>query len=109
MLPECLKIFCSMSEIIISYLWEVRHNTNHGTSLVYTFQYLVSPLYAALKTRTEEILQELHQNQLDTSDTDGWSSSSDEVPEKRQRLRLSTQRPKKSPTPVMYDTYSVTT
>ncbi|XP_035400386.1 serine/threonine-protein kinase ATR isoform X3 [Cygnus atratus] len=65
-------------------------------------EYLVSPLYTALKTRTEEILQELHQNQLDTSDTDGWSSSSDEVPEKRQRLSLSTQRPKKkSPTPVI--------
>lgn len=57
----------------------------------------------------EEIFQELHQNQLDTSDTDGWSSSSDEVPEKRRRLSLPTKHPKKSPAPVMYDAYSITT
>ncbi|XP_065530996.1 serine/threonine-protein kinase ATR isoform X2 [Lathamus discolor] len=66
-------------------------------------EYLVSPLYTALKTQTEEIFQELHQNQLDTSDTDGWSSSSDEVPEKRRRLSLSTKHPKKSSTPVIID------
>lgn len=57
----------------------------------------------------EETFQELHQNQLDTSDTDGWSSSGDEVPEKRRRLSLPTKHPKKSPAPVMYDTYSITT
>ncbi|XP_010184252.1 PREDICTED: serine/threonine-protein kinase ATR-like, partial [Mesitornis unicolor] len=64
-------------------------------------QYLVSPLYTALKTQTEEIFQELHQNQVDTSDTDGWSSSSDEIPEKRRRLSLSTKHPKKLPAAVI--------
>ncbi|XP_029885145.1 serine/threonine-protein kinase ATR isoform X1 [Aquila chrysaetos chrysaetos] len=64
-------------------------------------EYLVSPLYTALKIQMEEIFQELHQNQLDTSDTDGWSSSGDEVPEKRQRLSLPTKHPKKSPAPVI--------
>ncbi|NXT77280.1 ATR kinase, partial [Zapornia atra] len=58
-------------------------------------EYLVSPLYTALKTQTEEIFQELRQNQLGTSDTDGWSSSSDEVPEKRRRLSLPTKHPEK--------------
>lgn len=67
-------------------------------------QYLVSPLYTALKTQTEEIFEELQQNQLESSDTDGWSSSSDEVPEKRLRLSLPTKHPKKSPAPLMYDT-----
>ncbi|XP_014733404.1 PREDICTED: serine/threonine-protein kinase ATR isoform X1 [Sturnus vulgaris] len=64
-------------------------------------EYLVSPLYTALKTQTEEIFEELQQNQLESSDTDGWSSSSDEVPEKRQRLSLSTKQPKKSPAPLI--------
>ncbi|KAF4801806.1 hypothetical protein TURU_031252 [Turdus rufiventris] len=63
-------------------------------------EYLVSPLYTALKTQTEEIFEELQQNQLESSDTDGWSSSSDEIPEKRQRLNLPT-HPKKSPTPLI--------
>ncbi|XP_030430358.1 serine/threonine-protein kinase ATR isoform X5 [Gopherus evgoodei] len=63
-------------------------------------EYLVSPLYAALKTEGLEIIQELQcRNQLDTSDTDGWSSSSDEIPEKKQRLSLSIKHPKKSPVP----------
>ncbi|XP_015132446.2 serine/threonine-protein kinase ATR [Gallus gallus] len=62
-------------------------------------EYLVSPLYTVLKTQTEEIYQELHQSQLDTSDTSGWSSSSDEVPQKRRRLSLPAKHPKKSPAP----------
>ncbi|EMP40340.1 Serine/threonine-protein kinase ATR [Chelonia mydas] len=63
-------------------------------------EYLVSPLYAALKTEGLEIIQELQcRNQLDTSDTDGWSSSSDEIPEKKQRLSLSIKHPKKSSVP----------
>ncbi|KAJ7409859.1 hypothetical protein WISP_111676 [Willisornis vidua] len=65
-------------------------------------EYLVSPLYTALKTQTEEIFQELPENQLETSDTDGWSSN-DEVPEKRRRLSLTTKHPKKSPTPSIRD------
>ncbi|NXW53897.1 ATR kinase, partial [Eurystomus gularis] len=64
-------------------------------------EHLVSPLYTSLKTQAEEIFQELQQNQLDTSDTDVWSSSSDEVPEKRRRLSLTTKHPKKSPAPVI--------
>ncbi|OXB83105.1 UNVERIFIED_CONTAM: hypothetical protein H355_016669 [Colinus virginianus] len=64
-------------------------------------EYLVIPLYTVLKTQAEEIFQELHQSQLDTSDTNGWSSSSDEVPEKRRRLSLPAQHPTKSPTPVV--------
>ncbi|XP_009076425.1 PREDICTED: serine/threonine-protein kinase ATR-like, partial [Acanthisitta chloris] len=64
-------------------------------------EYLLSPLYTALKTQVEEIFQELHQNQLETSDSDGWSSSSDEVPEKRRRLSLPTKHPKKSPAPLI--------
>ncbi|NXP51660.1 ATR kinase, partial [Heliornis fulica] len=62
-------------------------------------EYLVSPLYTALKTQTEEIFQELHQNQLGTSDTGGWSS--DEVPEKRRRLSLATKHPEKLSTSVI--------
>ncbi|KAG6929988.1 ATR serine/threonine kinase [Chelydra serpentina] len=66
-------------------------------------EYLVGPLYAALKTEGLEIVQELQcRNQLDTSDTDGWSSSSDEIPEKRQRLSLSIKHPKKSPVPAAF-------
>lgn len=68
----------------------------------------MSPLYTVLKTQTEEIFQELHQSQLDTSDTNGWSSSSDEVPEKRLRLSLPAKHPKKSPTPVVYAAHPVT-
>ncbi|OXB65008.1 hypothetical protein ASZ78_000217 [Callipepla squamata] len=64
-------------------------------------EYLVIPLYTVLKTQAEEIFQELHQSQLDTSDTNGWSSSSDEVPEKRRRLSLPAKHPTKSPTPVV--------
>ncbi|XP_019359111.1 PREDICTED: serine/threonine-protein kinase ATR isoform X2 [Gavialis gangeticus] len=63
-------------------------------------EYVVSPLYVALKTEGLEIIQEFqHWNQLDASDTDGWSSSSDEVPEKRKRLSLSIKNQKKSPVP----------
>ncbi|XP_014458350.1 serine/threonine-protein kinase ATR isoform X2 [Alligator mississippiensis] len=63
-------------------------------------EYVVSPLYAALKTEGLEIIQEFqHWNQLDASDTDGWSSSSDEVPEKRKRLSLSIKNQKKSLVP----------
>uniref|UniRef100_A0A7M4FRJ4 Serine/threonine-protein kinase ATR n=1 Tax=Crocodylus porosus TaxID=8502 RepID=A0A7M4FRJ4_CROPO len=63
-------------------------------------EYAVSPLYVALKTEGLEIIQEFqHWNQLDASDTDGWSSSSDEVPEKRKRLSLSIKNQKKSPVP----------
>jgi len=69
----------------------------------------VSPLYTVLKTQTEEIYQELHQSQLDTSDTSGWSSSSDEVPQKRRRLSLPAKHPKKSSAPDLYATHSVTT
>ncbi|XP_071608255.1 serine/threonine-protein kinase ATR [Heliangelus exortis] len=70
-------------------------------------EYLVSPLYTVLKTQTEEILQELHHNQLDSSDTEGWSSSSDDVPEKRRRLSLPTKHPKKSPTPAILSTVNM--
>ncbi|XP_067399504.1 serine/threonine-protein kinase ATR [Emydura macquarii macquarii] len=63
-------------------------------------EYLVSPLYAALKTEGLAIIQELQcRNRLNISDADGWSSSSDEIPEKRQRLSLSIKHPKKSPIP----------
>lgn len=69
----------------------------------------MSPLYAALKTEGLEIIQEFqHWNQLDASDTDGWSSSSDEVPEKRKRLSLSIKNQKKSLVPPVYDIYSIT-
>ncbi|XP_028587032.2 serine/threonine-protein kinase ATR isoform X1 [Podarcis muralis] len=60
-------------------------------------EYLLSPLYAALVTEAEEIIQELQcSKNPETSDTDGGSSSSDEVPEKRPRLSLSLKHPKKS-------------
>uniref|UniRef100_A0A8D0L782 Serine/threonine-protein kinase ATR-like N-HEAT region domain-containing protein n=1 Tax=Sphenodon punctatus TaxID=8508 RepID=A0A8D0L782_SPHPU len=53
-------------------------------------EYLLSPLYAALKMEGLQIIQELQcRNEREASDTDGWSSSSDEVPEKRLRLSLS--------------------
>ncbi|XP_072852125.2 serine/threonine-protein kinase ATR [Pogona vitticeps] len=52
-------------------------------------EYLLSPLYAALKTEASEVIQEFQRsNHPQTSDTDGGSSSSDEVPEKRLRLSL---------------------
>ncbi|XP_061492905.1 serine/threonine-protein kinase ATR isoform X2 [Rhineura floridana] len=61
-------------------------------------EYLLSPLYAALKTEAEEIIQECGKNP-ETSDTDGGSSSSDEVPEKRLRLSLSLRQSKKLAAP----------
>ncbi|XP_060098281.1 serine/threonine-protein kinase ATR [Heteronotia binoei] len=62
-------------------------------------EYLLSPLYVALKTEAAEIVQELHgTNYPETSDADGWnSSSSDEIPEKRIRLSLSLKHSKKFP------------
>nr|XP_008104413.1 PREDICTED: serine/threonine-protein kinase ATR isoform X1 [Anolis carolinensis] len=61
-------------------------------------EYLKSPLYASLKTEVTDIIQELQRSHNpEDSDTDGGSSSSDEVPEKR--LRLSLKQPKKSSMP----------
>ncbi|XP_042314459.1 serine/threonine-protein kinase ATR [Sceloporus undulatus] len=61
-------------------------------------EYLQGPLYAALKTEAANIIQGLQRsNNPETSDTDGGSSSSDEVPEKR--LRLSLKQSKKSSMP----------
>uniref|UniRef100_A0ACB8FBF9 Uncharacterized protein n=1 Tax=Sphaerodactylus townsendi TaxID=933632 RepID=A0ACB8FBF9_9SAUR len=62
-------------------------------------EYLLSPLYTALKTETVEIIQIYRTNNPETSDVDGWnSSSSDETPGKRIRLSLSLKHPKKFPT-----------
>ncbi|KAL8187827.1 UNVERIFIED_CONTAM: hypothetical protein K2H54_056454 [Gekko kuhli] len=67
-------------------------------------EYLLSPLYIALKTEAAEIIKELHgANHPETSNADGWnSSSSDEIPEKRIRLSLSIKHPKKFPTSAEY-------
>ncbi|XP_054839454.1 serine/threonine-protein kinase ATR [Eublepharis macularius] len=63
-------------------------------------EYLLSPLYVALKTEASEVIQEFHcSNHLETSDADGWtSSSSDDIPGKRIRRSLSLKHPKKFPT-----------
>ncbi|XP_053162859.1 serine/threonine-protein kinase ATR isoform X2 [Hemicordylus capensis] len=62
-------------------------------------EYLLSPLYAALKTEAAEIRQDLEcSSNPETSDTDGCSSSSDDIPEKRLRLSFSLKQSKKLPT-----------
>ncbi|XP_062988227.1 serine/threonine-protein kinase ATR [Elgaria multicarinata webbii] len=63
-------------------------------------EYLLSPLYIALKTEATKIIREQQcSSHSETSDTDGGNSSNDEVPEKRLRLSLSLKQSKKPPTP----------
>uniref|UniRef100_H3ANL6 Serine/threonine-protein kinase ATR n=1 Tax=Latimeria chalumnae TaxID=7897 RepID=H3ANL6_LATCH len=61
-------------------------------------EYILGSLYVALKSEVMELLQELQSQiapQIDSSDTDGGSSSSDEVLRKRPRLSLSIKRSRK--------------
>ncbi|XP_066475341.1 serine/threonine-protein kinase ATR [Tiliqua scincoides] len=66
-------------------------------------EYLLSPLYAALKTEAAELIQGLQYS--NRCEADGWSSSSDDVPEKRLRLSVSLKPSKKSP--VLTDTVNM--
>lgn len=62
-------------------------------------EYLVSSLYAALKNDGLEVIDQLQwrmqQGQVWETDAGGSSSSSDEVPEKRSRLSLSSKSPRR--------------